>query len=461
LKFFPFCDILYTDNINLNYLHYFSTSPGQINGGSLTMIARLCTLVDRLKAVGVHPSDTDELRLQKYLLVRSSLMFIAAGVLWGVAYFLLGESLAGWIPFGYACVSSISLVIYCLTRKERLFRISQLFLILILPFLLMIALGGYANSSAVILWSLICPVGAMLFAEPRRAPYWLVAYLGLLAVGVVFDPFGRPSNALAPSTMVAFYALNLGGVSIIVFSVMYYFVREKNQAYTLLSYEQDRSERLLLNVLPSSVAGRLKGGEQIIADHYEQASILFADMVGFTPLSTKMEPAETVAMLNQVFTDIDMLVDRYGIEKIRLIGDNYMAAAGIPIPREDHASVLTRLAMDICAYVAGLPPVNGRQLVFRIGINSGPVVAGVVGQKKFAYDVWGDTVNLASRMESQGEPGRIQITASTYELIKDEFDCELRGEILVKGKGLMKTWFVQGIRQHEFEPLKAMPMEVK
>jgi len=122
---------------------------------------------------------------------------------------------------------------------------------------------------------------------------------------------------------------------------------------------------------------------------------------------------------------------------------------------------LTRQAMDICAYVAGLPPVYGRQLVFRIGINSGPVVAGVVGQKKFAYDVWGDTVNLASRMESQGEPGRIQITASTYELIKDEFDCELRGEILVKGKGLMKTWFVQGIHQPEFEPLKAMPMEVK
>jgi len=425
------------------------------------MISRLCTLIDQLKLVGVDPADTSELRLQKYILVRSSLMFIAAGILWGGAYFLLGEPLAGWIPLGYSCVSFISLVLFCLTRKERLFRTSQLFLILILPFLLMIALGGYANSSAVILWSLICPLGAMLFAEPRRAPYWLLAYLGLLVAGVVFDPFGRPANTLAPSTRIAFYALNLGGVSIIVFSVVYYFVREKNQAYTLLSFEQDRSERLLLNVLPTSVAGRLKGGEQIIADHYDQASILFADMVGFTPLSTEMEPVETVALLNQVFTDIDRLVDRYGIEKIRLIGDNYMAAAGIPTPREDHASALTRLAIEFCTYVSTLPPVNGRRLVFRIGINSGPVVAGVVGQKKFAYDVWGDTVNLASRMESQGEPGRIQITTSTYELIKDEFDCEPRGEILVKGKGLMKTWFVQGIRQREFDPLKTLPMEVQ
>jgi guanylate cyclase len=300
----------------------------------------------------------------------------------------------------------------------------------------------------------------MLFSEPRHAPYWLLAYLGLLAAGVAFDPFGRPQNLLEPATMTTFYALNLGGVSIIVFSVIYYFVHEKNLAYRLLSREQDRSERLLLNVLPTTVAGRLKGGEQIIADHYDQASILFADMVGFTPLSTEMEPAETVAVLNSLFTDIDRMVDHYGVEKIRLIGDNYMAAAGIPTPRDDHASVLTRLAMDICAYVSHMPSIHGRRIVFRIGINSGPVVAGVVGQKKFAYDVWGDTVNLASRMESQGEPGRIQITASTFELIKDEFECEPRGEILVKGKGLMKTWFVSGVRQPAFDPLRSLPVEV-
>jgi guanylate cyclase len=424
------------------------------------MVSRLCALIDRLKAVGVNPADPDDLRLQKRLLVRSSLMFMLAGFLWGAAYFLLGESLAGWIPFGYSIISFISLVYYCLAGKERYFRISQLFLILGLPFLLMMALGGYANSSAVILWSLICPVGAMLFSEPRWAPFWLVAYLGLLIAGVVFDPFGRSVNTLEPSTMLAFYALNIGGVSIIVFSVMFYFVREKNRAFNLLSEEQGRSERLLLNVLPHSVAGRLKGGEQIIADHYDQASILFADMVGFTPLSSVMAPAETVALLNQIFTDIDRLVDRYGVEKIRLIGDNYMAAAGIPVPREDHAAVLTSLAMDICAYISSLPPMHGRRLVFRIGINSGPVVAGVVGQKKFAYDVWGDTVNLASRMESQGEPGRIQITAATYELIKEQFECEPRGDILVKGKGMMPTWFVEGIRQAGFIPVIPQTVEV-
>jgi PAS domain S-box-containing protein len=204
-----------------------------------------------------------------------------------------------------------------------------------------------------------------------------------------------------------------------------------------------RSEELLLNVLPEAIAAQLKEHAGTIADRYESISILFADIVGFTPMSLELTPEETVDLLNQYFTYFDELVDRLGVEKIRTIGDNYMAAAGVPTPRPDHAAVLAEMAIAIRDYVKDAPPVNGHRLDFRIGINSGPVVAGVIGTKKFQYDIWGDAVNTASRMESHGVPGRIQISEATRNLIGDEFICTPRGEIDIKGKGPMKTWFLE------------------
>jgi guanylate cyclase len=188
----------------------------------------------------------------------------------------------------------------------------------------------------------------------------------------------------------------------------------------------------------------LKAGQGTIARYYESASVLFADVVGSTPLFTDLEPAEAVAWLNEVFTMFDRLVENRGLEKIRTIGDNYMVAAGVPVPRVDHAQALAHLALDMLDGLSVLPARNGRRLAFRIGINSGPLVAGVIGQSKFHYDVYGDTVNTASRMESQGEPGAVHISETTYELIKEEFDCNPRGEIEVKGKGGMTTWFLAG-----------------
>jgi class 3 adenylate cyclase len=209
-----------------------------------------------------------------------------------------------------------------------------------------------------------------------------------------------------------------------------------------LDAERAESERLLLNILPEPVAQRLKTEPGIIADRYESASVLFTDIVGFTPLSETLTAEEMVEWLNEVYSEFDALVQKHGVEKIRTIGDGYMVAAGVPFPRDDHAAAITRLALDIQSYFEALPPVHGHTANFRIGINSGPLVGGVIGTHKFQYDLWGDAVNTAARMESHGVPGRIQITAATYALIKDQFSCEPRGPIEVKGKGEMETWFV-------------------
>jgi class 3 adenylate cyclase len=210
-----------------------------------------------------------------------------------------------------------------------------------------------------------------------------------------------------------------------------------------LDAEKAESERLLLNILPEPIAQRLKSEQGVIADRFESVSVLFSDIVGFTPLAESLSPEEMVEWLNDIYSAVDGLVMEHGVEKIRTIGDGYMAAAGVPFAREDHAAALTRLALDMRAHFEALPPVHGHQANFRIGINSGPVVGGVIGTHKFQYDIWGDTVNAAARMESHGVPGRIHVSSATHDLIKGEFVCTSRGPIAVKGKGQMETWFVE------------------
>jgi class 3 adenylate cyclase len=213
-----------------------------------------------------------------------------------------------------------------------------------------------------------------------------------------------------------------------------------------LRLEQEKSENLLLNILPKDIADLLKNKPDSIAEQYSEASILFADVVNFTPMSSQMTPIELVELLNQVFSQFDDLVEKYDLEKIKTIGDCYMVASGVPRLRQDHAKVITQLALDMQEIVRK-SDYFGRKLTFRIGINSGPVVAGVIGRKKFIYDLWGDAVNTASRMESNGTGGLVQITRETYNLINDDFICESRGVINVKGKGELPVWFVRGRKQ--------------
>ncbi len=210
--------------------------------------------------------------------------------------------------------------------------------------------------------------------------------------------------------------------------------------------EQARAESLLLNILPRSIADRLKAETQTIADQFSSASILFADVVDFTPLAERLAPTEVVGILDHLFSHFDVLAERYGLEKIKTIGDCYMVAAGVPSPRSDHAHALASMALDMQGAMRSVDEVAHLGLGLRVGINSGPVVAGVIGRKRFLYDLWGDAVNTASRMESHGTSGRIQITRATKELLEDEFVCEPRGTIPVKGKGKMEAWYLVGRR---------------
>src|SRR6202022_4667233 len=224
-----------------------------------------------------------------------------------------------------------------------------------------------------------------------------------------------------------------------------YALREAARAEAAAEHEYERSQSLLVNILPVTIADRLKSGaESLIPDRYEEASILFADMAGFTARASHADPKDLLQFLNRGFTDVDRLVERQGLEKIKTTGDSYMVVSGVPAPRPDYAQALAQLALDMRDAATRLRDPQGRSVPIRIGIASGPVVAGVVGTRKFFYDVWGDAVNVASRMESTGIAGKIQVSQEVYERLKNEFVLECRGPIDVKGKGQMLTWFLAG-----------------
>jgi adenylate cyclase len=215
-----------------------------------------------------------------------------------------------------------------------------------------------------------------------------------------------------------------------------------------LDAERERSETLLRNILPRRIAERLKSAPAVtIAERFDEATVLFSDIVGFTELSARLPPDEVVRRLDEVFTRFDKIAEELGLEKIKTIGDAYMVAGGVPERRADHAAAVCMMALRMREDLATLAQENALQV--RIGVHTGPVVAGVIGRKKFIYDVWGDTVNTASRMESHGLPGEIQVSHATYEATRGEFDYTQRGDIQVKGKGAMTTWLLQGRREPE------------
>jgi adenylate cyclase len=394
--------------------------------------------------VGVDPDDPEEVRLEKTLMVTGMIMVIAATAIWGAVYMLFNEPLASAISLFYSAVTSLSLVYFSLTHRHEVVLFSQLAMGLVLPNVQMLALGGFVNSSAVNLWSLISPLAALVFYGSQRATRWWLTYLAIVVVSGFAHPFVRTDNNLPTALVTSFFVMNIVAVSSMVFITLNYFLSQREEAYRLLQIEEEKSERLLLNILPKEIAAILKNENRTIAEHFDEATILFADLVGFTPLTTEMSPVEMVNLLNEVFSHFDTLIEKYELEKIRTIGDNYMAVAGVPRPRPDHAQIMAQVALEMKDYIQNRPAENGRKVQFRIGINSGPVIGGVIGRKKFVYDIWGDPVNVASRMESQGVAGKIQITPSTYERIKSDFSCQKRGTITIKGKGEMETWFLEG-----------------
>ena len=241
------------------------------------------------------------------------------------------------------------------------------------------------------------------------------------------------------------FVLTTISACVMIFATVYYAMREVSRAEAAMEVEYGRSEALLANILPATIAARLKDpAHGVIADRYEDASILFADIAGFTERASHMPPADLVRFLDRLYTTFDRLVDKHGLEKIKTTGDSYMVVSGVPQPRADHVEALAALALDISRAVGDLRDPTGRPVPLRIGMASGPVVAGVVGARRFFYDVWGDAVNVASRMESTDPEGRIQVPQDVYERLRDRFELEERGDVEIKGKGVMHTWYLVG-----------------
>ena len=388
-------------------------------------------------------SDTGDVRLRKTLLMAAVLTEWPAALVWGIIYWAFGEPLGALFPFAYVVIVAANIGFFQATRRVALLRVVDLSVKLLVPFLLMLALGGFMASSVVVLWSVTAPMGALVYASRTEAKLWMAGFLLLVVLGGLLDPF-LGGSSLPVGLVRAFFVMNILGPSSIALGMLIYFTGQQERSMKLLHLEQEKSDRLLLNVLPAKIAPLLRDGHRVVAERFEEVSVLFADIVGSTALTVELEPERMVELLNEVFSYFDSVTEKYGAEKIRTIGDNYMVAAGVPQARLHHAQTMAGMALDMLDYVNQRKIEDYGRLEFRIGINSGPVVAGVVGTTKFHYDIWGDTVNVASRMESQGEPGKVQITGATYELIKDEFVCVPRGTIEVRGRGKMATWFVEG-----------------
>ena len=400
--------------------------------------------LERLADLGARPEDTHDERLRQGTLIFSSLLITVISTIWVATYFAYGDPVSAAIPGFYQLVTVVGLAVLARTRRFAIFRTTQLLAFLILPALLQVSLGGFVASSAMILWAVFTPLAALALLGIRRSVPWLVAFLvELFALGLVDSRLAESPSALPSGFVVTFLVMNVAGTMVSAYVMLGYFVEQRERVHRALQAERERSERLLLNVLPEPIAERLKTEPGVIAEHYDAASVLFADLVGFTARSSVMAAADVVTLLDQVFSAFDRIADAEGVEKIKTIGDAYMLVGGLPKPRPDHLAAVARTALALRDEVARLAALPGQEwLAIRIGIDSGPVVAGVIGRRKFIYDLWGDTVNTASRMESHGQPDAIQITARVAAALGPEFAVHLRGTIEVKGKGPMQTFLL-------------------
>jgi guanylate cyclase len=393
----------------------------------------------------VATTESDDIRLRRTMLIMLAAFSSAAGIVWGLVLLYLGES-AGLLPIGYVVISLPALIFWRTTKHLELLIWIQLFLITGISFLLAMSLGGYVGSGAMVLWSILGPFGALLFLSDRQALGFLATYFGLLIVVAIAYPNLEVHNGLPDWAILLFFVLNIGAASAVTFGLFRYFVTENRRIHELLEIEQDKSEALLSNVLPAAIAEKLKDSDETVAEQYDSVSVLFADVVGFTPLAESLSATELVEMLNSVFTRFDKLVTNCRAEKIGTIGDSYMVVAGAPDRDADHADILATLALEMMSVVKHMTSDVAPDLEFRMGINTGPVIAGVIGTTRLQYDIWGDTVNLAARLESHGVPGKIQISQTTHDAIGDRFACVHRGAIDIKGKGSIKTWFLEGLQ---------------
>ncbi len=397
--------------------------------------------------------ETQEDKLRKSLLIFAAAFMTFAVMFWLFIYWMMGSSFSSNVPLGYQAISVASLVYYMKTRNFAVFRFVQLSLFLFAPFIMQWSLGSSVTSSGVTLWALLAPIGALVASGWRESIPWFFTYIVLTVVSGFFDFYlGTGTSSGIPMTTIGvFFALNFTAMSAILYLLVRHFVIETekiktqlDQQHALLAEEQKRSERVLFNVLPSSIAERLKSNEGLIADGYADVTVMFADIVNFTQLTEQMSPEQMVGLLNTVFSGFDEMSAKYGLEKIKTIGDAYMVVGGLARERQDYAADVAEMALEMNDYVANHPQLAKRNLGVHIGIATGPVVAGVIGTKRFIYDLWGDTVNVASRLTDDAEHGQILTDKVTYNRLCHEYLFEPPNVINVKGKGEITCYRLLG-----------------
>ncbi|HEX5362755.1 MAG TPA: adenylate/guanylate cyclase domain-containing protein [Gallionella sp.] len=390
--------------------------------------------------------NSQEDKLRRELLIFACAFMNFAVVLWLAIYWLMGLPFSTNIPLAYQLVSLGSLVYYLRSQNFRAFRFIQLALFLFVPFIMQWSIGSSVTASGVMLWALLAPIGALVISGWRDSVPWFIAYIVMTVVSGFFDYYLGSGGAggVPMKTIGFFFALNFAAMSSIMYFLVRYFVVEMDKIrmqldrqHQLLAEEQQKSERVLFNVLPSSIARRLKDHDGLIADGYADVTVMFADLVNFTQLTESLSPEQMVALLNTIFSGFDELCEKHGVEKIKTIGDAYMVVGGLNREHVNYTSDIADLALEMREYVVNDPELARYRLGIHTGIATGPVVAGVIGTKRFIYDLWGDTVNIASRLTDEAVEGVIQVDRTTYNRIRQDYAFEPPATIFVKGKGEM------------------------
>ena len=402
----------------------------------------ISSMLSRIGAIGYHPDDNEEVKMQKTLLVATAGTMGPMGFLWGGIYLYFNEPLAASIPLSYGVASLVSLAIFSQVKSYRIFRFSQLSFILLLPFLLMLALGGYVNSSAVVVWSFASPLGALVFMERTKALYWFAAYLGLVLAGVYFERYFPSTNNLSEEAIIGFFVMNISGMSMVVFLLVYYFVGEKNLVLRLLE-DKHRwiKEAFSAYVSPNLVEHLLRHPEELkLGGERRECTFVFTDLAGFTPLVEESDPSTIVSLLNEYIEEMTKIVFRYEGTIDKIVGDGIAVLFSAPVYQEDHAERGVRCALEMDRFTETFSKKKQQEGIAlgqtRIGVNTGTVIIGNVGSmSQFNYSAIGDAVNTTSRLEGANKylGTRICISRSTVEKCPDIL-CRPIGSLLLQGK---------------------------
>ena len=405
------------------------------------------------EAVTGETMDEQEDKLRRSLLILASAFMTFAVMLWLAIYWMMGLNFSSNVPLTYQAISVASLVYYHKTRNFAVFRFIQLSLFLFAPFIMQWSIGSSITASGVMLWALLAPVLAVVVAGWRESIPWFIAYIVLTAVSGYFDYFlgAGQQTGIPLKTIGVFFALNFAAMSSIIYFLIRYFVLETekmrnrvNLQHKQLIEEREKSEKLLCNVLPVHIAQRLKSKQGLIADGYADVTVMFADLVSFTQLTEQMSPEQMVGLLNTVFSWFDSFSEKYGLEKIKTIGDAYMVAGGLTRDNQNYVADMADMALEIQEFVGSHPDLVKHNLAIHIGIATGPVVAGVIGTKRIIYDLWGDTVNVASRLTDEAGGGYIQVDRATYNRLRQYYQFDQPSTAHLKGKGDMTTYCLIG-----------------